>query len=122
MRLAAALVIALGLGACSSFNMAPKCDEATDALARLLATDGNEAPNWGRLRSIANFTNIMEVNSAYNVRECKADVSGENVFATVHYRVRQSEGVKYWFDIEVLNSNDPSVGILAQVLHDQYAS
>ena len=98
--IALGLSAVFGLSACSSFNMAPECEETRDALARLLATDGQQTPDWARLRAIASFSQMAEVNSGYNVRECRADVSGGGVSATIHYRVRQTEGVKYWFDIE----------------------
>ena len=112
----------LGLAACSSFNMSPKCEETTDALARLLATEAAEAPDWARLRSIMSFSQVVEVSSDYNVRECRAVVSGAGVSATIHYRVRQTEGVKDWFHIEIINKMDPLVGELALGLRDEYAN
>lgn len=114
------LGLALGLSACSSVNMTPPCEETSDAILRLLATDGSSKPDWVKLRSIANVQNMQEVSAGYNVRECRADISGGGVSANVHYRVEQAEGVKYYFNVELVNADEPLVGILSQSLRAEY--
>lgn len=117
-----AVGLALALSGCSSFNLSPECQDTTEALLRILATDGSRAPDLERLRSLAVVEGIQETSSSYNERICRANIADEAMQATVVYRVRQAEGVRQWFDIEIINATDPSLVELSLRLRAAYGN
>jgi len=110
------------LAGCASFNMSPPCEETGIGLMRRLAiSDISKTPDDARLSSLMTVANLREIEAHYNARTCGASVSAFGRTVDVVYHIEQSQGVRNWYEIEVLNLDDAAVGQFAQELRTAYA-
>lgn len=113
--------IAAMIAGCSSFNLSPECNETADGLRRNLAiSDANEVPDFARLTRIISVTDMTEIASGYNRRTCSATVASNGLSSIATYEVVQSEGVKNFYEIEILNRDNQDLLELVGSIRDQY--
>ena len=111
------------LTGCSSFNLSPRCDETGPGVQRVLAIPTATGPiDRLRLSRAVTVDNLAETGSSYNARVCTARIAAGELVTTVHFRVRQSEGVRDWYDIEFSAPSDPLLQAIAAKARDTYAS
>lgn len=111
------------LSGCSAFNMSPECDKTAVGLARTIAMQGNEKGyDAARVASIVQTSNFSELDSAYNQRSCSAQISVGSLTSMVRYRVRQSEGLHNWYEIEFLDPADPALLAVVARARTMYAN
>ena len=116
------LIVAL-LAGCSSFNMAPSCDETGPGLQRhLVAPNSRVAPDYARLSELIEVSAIAEINSGYNYRICEAQIVALGQPRSVRYHVEQSEGVQGWYEIELLNLGEGGLADFIIELRAAYAN
>lgn len=114
-------LLVCSLTACSSFNLSPQCEETFDGLRRNLAVrDAQEVPDFPRLRALIEVADPKELSADYNRRTCSAIVSSGGSRANVTYVVSQAEGVKNWYEIDILNRNDPELLATVGVIQRSY--
>jgi hypothetical protein len=103
--------------------MAPACDQTGLGLQRMIAgPQTNGKVDRAKLMAIVKVGDFAETDSAYNERTCSAQVTVGNLQMAISYRVRQSEGLQTWYDINFVDPNNSSLqGILALAQAD-YAS
>lgn len=108
---------------CSNFNMSPPCKETAVGLMRHLAVaDYSNAPNDDKLAKLVTVSNMIEVGSDYNERTCRANLSAFGRSVDLVYHVEQSQGVKGWYEIEILNGQQSSVVSFIRDLRAAYAN
>jgi hypothetical protein len=78
-------------------------------------SDNEKGYDAARVSSIVQTSDFSEFESGYNQRSCSAKVTVGGLTASVRYRVRQSEGLHDWYEIEFLDPADPTLlAVVAQ--------
>lgn len=118
---ALAAAVLLGLAGCSSWNMTPRCDETGPGVMKLIATRAGERPDYDRIGAIMAMSDFQERSAGYNQRVCQARVTAFGETVELVYHARQSEGVQGWFEVELVNGDDPAVSNLLARIRAAYA-
>lgn len=101
--------------------MSPHCEETARGLQRLIAIPHVDGPvDYARLNRAVAVGNFAEKGNGYNVRMCSAQVTVGSRTGTFTYRVRQSEGLQNWYDIEFLQPDDPNLAAISAEARAEY--
>lgn len=115
-------ILVLQLCGCAQFNMSPPCEKTGPGIMRQLAVPADVRPDQDRLASIMSVEGFEELDASYNARTCSAQVSGPSTRTTVTYKVTQSEGVRGWYEIQLLNNESSDVQMLIQEVRGAYVA
>lgn len=123
LRVLLAFSAATFLTACSSFNTAAPCEETALGVQRAIAEPTfQETFDPTLLNSVVHVSNLSEVNSGYNQRICTATINVAGQSTSIRYSIHQSEGLKKWYQITILNGDEPGVASLTAQARSLYSA